>query len=152
MNEAPQARVLPPVYLLLAGGIMAALHVLAPGPRWVAAPWRLVGWLPIAGGVAVAFTAWIAFARAGTPVRPFEESTALVTHGPFAATRNPMYLGMVSVLLGTAILLGTVSPFLVPPAFVAFIEHRFVRREERMLEARFGDAYRSYWTRVRRWL
>jgi protein-S-isoprenylcysteine O-methyltransferase Ste14 len=107
------------------------------------------GLLPIAGGVAVAVVGERAFKRAGTAVLP---SSALVTTGPFAVTRNPMYLGLVLCLLGWAVLLGSLVPFAVVPAFFALVHFRFVRHEEPSWPR--GSARRStpYKARVRRWL
>jgi protein-S-isoprenylcysteine O-methyltransferase Ste14 len=85
-------------------------------------------------------------------VLPFSEPSALVTTGPFAFTRNPMYLGLVLALLGWAVLLGSLVPFAVVPAFFALIHYRFVLREEPFMMDRFGQEFASYRERVRRWL
>jgi protein-S-isoprenylcysteine O-methyltransferase Ste14 len=143
---------LPPAWFLGAGALMLALDQLLPLARLVPWPWTLLGALPIVAGIALALAAVRRFHRAGTPVRPFELSNALVTDGPFRFTRNPMYLGMMLVLLGLALLLGTLTPLLVLPAFFALIHLRFVRLEEAFLELHFGEAYRAYKERVRRWL
>ena len=63
-----------------------------------------------------------------------------------------MYMGMVFALTGFAIWLGTLSAFLVVPAFIAFITKRFIVYEERMLLEKFGDEYREYRMRVSRWI
>lgn len=94
----------------------------------------------------------IAFNKAGTPVVPFERSTALVVTGFYRWTRNPMYLGLVLILLGAAMLLGTLSAFLPIPVFVWIIQTRFIRGEERFLEDIFGNEYLAYKSKVRRWL
>ena len=100
----------------------------------------------------VVFWARMLFIKAGTTVKPYHESSELVTMGPFNLTRNPMYLSMTVFLLGLAILLGSLTPFFVIPVFIWIITTRFIRVEERMLEQRFGDSYRAYKTRVRRWI
>ena len=76
----------------------------------------------------------------------------MVTGGPFAFTRNPMYLGLVLCLLGWAVLLGSLVPFAVVPAFLALLHFRFVLREEPFMADRFGQDYASYHEQVRRWL
>jgi protein-S-isoprenylcysteine O-methyltransferase Ste14 len=63
-----------------------------------------------------------------------------------------MYLGLTLALFGIAFVLGTVTPFLLPPLFAWFITVRFIRREEAILTAQFGEAYQDYARRVRRWL
>ena len=92
------------------------------------------------------------FSRAGTPVVPFERSTALVTNGSYRFTRNPMYVGMVMILAGIAVMLGTAGPWLPIPLFVWIIRANFIIGEERFLEQLFGQQYIAYKSRVRRWL
>ena len=145
-------RVMPPTFFYLAIGLMALLRWLLP--LWVFAPWpwNLLGLVPLIGGTWLAVAGSAAFQRAGTTVRPFSASTALVTGGLYRYSRNPMYLGMVIGLLGVGVLLGAVSPFLMVPAFAALLHWRFIAVEERMLTERFGAAYSDYQRRVRRWL
>ena len=100
----------------------------------------------------IVFWARMLFVKAGTTVKPFQESSELVMMGPFNLTRNPMYLSMTVFLLGLAILLGSLTPFFIIPFFVWIITKRFIRVEERMLEQRFGESYRAYKARVRRWI
>jgi protein-S-isoprenylcysteine O-methyltransferase Ste14 len=76
----------------------------------------------------------------------------LVQDGLFAFSRNPMYLGMVLVVLGVATLLRGAVPFVVPVVLAVLLYLRFIRFEERALEQTFGDDYRAYKARVRRWL
>jgi protein-S-isoprenylcysteine O-methyltransferase Ste14 len=92
------------------------------------------------------------FKRAGTNIRPFLPSTALVLSGPYRFTRNPMYLGMAGTLLGAGVFMGSITPFVVIPAFMALITERFIVREEEKLEAAFGREYLDYKARVWRWL
>ena len=72
--------------------------------------------------------------------------------GPYKFTRNPMYLGMAGILLGAAVYMGSITPFVVIPAFMALITERFIVPEEAKLEAAFGGQYLEYKKRVRRWL
>ena len=66
--------------------------------------------------------------------------------------RNPMYLGMVLILIGAALLLGTLSPFIIIPLFAITMDRIFIVAEERMLDERFGDERKQYKTNVRRWI
>jgi protein-S-isoprenylcysteine O-methyltransferase Ste14 len=143
--------VLPPVWLLMALVASFALDRWWPIARLVQAPWKYAGYLPLALGAFMAITAAGAFRRAGTPVIPFEHSTTLVTGGWFRVTRNPMYLGLSLILLGVALIDGTLGAFLPLPLFVAILHFRFIRAEERFLEGIFGDQYRDYRAQVRRW-
>jgi protein-S-isoprenylcysteine O-methyltransferase Ste14 len=75
-----------------------------------------------------------------------------VTAGPYRYTRNPMYVGLTLILLGAWLLLGTASAMLPIAVFVWFIQERFIRGEERFLDQIFGEEYRGYKSRVRRWI
>ena len=92
------------------------------------------------------------FVRAGTDVIPFRNVSALVTTGVFRFTRNPMYLGMVLVLLGCAVTVGAATALIIPPLFMVIVELRFIRPEEAMLRELFPEEYPAYCQRVRRWL
>ena len=97
------------------------------------------GWIVFAIGLIVAHTGLLTFILAGTPWLPFSPATKLVTHGFYRMTRNPMYLGLSIAYVGLAFVLwGLISTVIV--------------KEEEYLEQRFGDEYRAYKKRVRRWL
>lgn len=145
-------RVLPPVYFFVTVGVMLGLHFLWPWGRFLHAPFVWIGLLPILLGIVINMIADSEFKRLGTTVKPFQQSSALVIRGPFRFTRNPMYLGMVLILVGSATVLGSVGAFVVIPVFVWVITVRFIHAEESMLEQEFGDAFAEYKRRVRRWL
>lgn len=145
-------RILPPFWFLLALLAMWLLHRHLPGPRLLGWPWTLSGLVPVIAGVGLVLGGAGRFRRAGTPIRPFTESTALVLAGPFRWTRNPMYLGLLLALAGVAVCLGTTSPWLPVPAVWWVLDRGFVRNEEALLGQRFGSAYDDYCRRVRRWL
>ena len=142
----------PPVWAVLSGLAMLALHHWLPGATWLQPPWTALGLLPVGAGIALALSAARLFVRAGTPLEPWTSPTALVAAGPYRFTRNPMYLGLALCLAGFALWLGTATPPLVIPLFVLVITFGFVRREERRLEQRFREPYRRYRARVRRWI
>ena len=131
---------------------MAVLHFGFPIAQPIREPYRYAGAVLIALAVALGFWALALFRRAGTGVVPFSEATTLVVRGPYRFTRNPMYLAMAGILVGTAIWLGSVTPWLVLPAFMALIAERFIAPEEAMLERVFGESYARYRAAVRRWL
>ena len=143
---------LPPLLFLCAIVAMVALQLLAPMGQIVHGPWRLLGMPLIAIGLALNAWADRLFKRRGTAVSPLAASTALVIDGPFAYTRNPMYLGLVLLSMGIALALGGVSPWLIVPVFAGLLRVRFISMEESKLAASFGQQYLEYAARVRRWL
>ena len=145
-------KILPPVYFLAAVIFMVGLNYAAPVKIVLSAPITYLGAGLIAIGFFVVIWPATTFARVGTPIKPLEISTNLVTDGMYRVTRNPMYLGMVVVLLGIAILFGSASPFFVIPGFGWLIQTKFVKPEEALLEETFGREYIEYKLRVRRWL
>ena len=111
-----------------------------------------LGWALVAVGVALMGSAVMTFRRAGTSLNPAKPTTRVVVHGPYRFTRNPMYVGWVIVYLGCVLLPNTVWPLVSLPVVLVLISRAVIAKEERYLEAKFGDAYRAYKARVRRWL
>jgi len=145
-------RVIPPVYFLLALLLMVGLHYAFPVRQVMQFPYRYGGLVFVLGGILLVLWAARLFGQAGTTIKPFQQASALVVRGPYRLTRNPMYVGMVTVLVGIAVLLGSLSPGIIIPLFMALIEVRFIRSEEKALERTFGPEYGAYKARVRRWL
>jgi protein-S-isoprenylcysteine O-methyltransferase Ste14 len=92
------------------------------------------------------------FVGAGTDVKPWKTTSAVVSQGIYAFTRNPMYLGMALIYLGLAIAFLSLSALVLLPLVLVAVQTQVIAREERYLEAKFGDEYRAYKARVRRWL
>jgi protein-S-isoprenylcysteine O-methyltransferase Ste14 len=145
-------RILPPAWFLGAVVLMSALHWGAPLYRWHVPALRWLGGALVVAGFVLTLASARLFARHGTAIKPFERSSALVTSGPYRFTRNPMYVGLVAMLAGLALLLEALSALLVVPIFAWIVATRFIAVEERMLAERFGTAYAEYRARVRRWL
>lgn len=148
---AETRRLLPPHYLL---ALLAILPLLAwPGPRGpLPLPWALVGVVPAVLGIWIMVAGSRAFAAAGTAIVPGQPATRLVTTGPFRFSRNPMYLGMVLLLVGGAVVLNAPLALLAPLAMYAILRFGFIRAEEAQMQAQFGAEYADYRSRVRRWL
>jgi len=142
----------PPMLLLLAIISMVLLGLLLPGVRLVASAWRFLALPPLAAGIALNLLADRAFKVVKTTVKPLLPSTSLVTDGVFCLTRNPMYLGFVLLLIALWLVLGSLTPGIAVVLFALLIGRYFVRPEEEKLAATFGDAYRSYRAKVRRWI
>ena len=145
-------KVLPPTYFLVALLGMTVLHFVWPLGRYCSFPLTLTGLAPLLVGVLLNLAADREFKRHATTVKPFEQSSALVTAFPFSLSRNPMYLGVAVMLLGVALLLGTISPLLPVVVFPILMDVKFVRVEERMLAETFGTEWVRYRSKVRRWI
>ena len=148
----PTSRVLPPIFFLGSILLMVLLRFMFPGPQWALTSGRAIGGFLLLLGILLNVMSARLFEKRGTAIKPFERSKALVVEGPYRFTRNPMYLGMLIILLGLGMLLGSTIPLLVIPVFLMLITTRFVLVEEHMLAERFGKAYKEYSARVRRWL
>lgn len=145
-------KILPPTYLLIAILAMLVIHFVLPLSRIVPMPWNFAGLVPLLLGIAINLFADKALHTANTTVKPFIESTTLVTDSVYGFSRHPMYLGFALVLMGLAILLGSLTPWLIVPIFAGLMEGVFIRVEERMLEEKFGPAWLEYKNKVRRWI
>ncbi len=145
-------KLLPTHYLLFAISIAVALHFLLPGMTIFPRLWNLLGLIPLVGGIIINLIADGAFHKAGTTVRPFQESTALITDSVFRMSRHPMYFGFLLVLIGVAMLLRSLTPWFIIPLFAVLIDCVFIKVEEQMLLARFGQAWLEYKAKVRRWI
>jgi protein-S-isoprenylcysteine O-methyltransferase Ste14 len=142
----------PLVYLLVAILLAVALHLLLPFRELMPFPWRLVGLLPLLLGIILNVFADRSLKRHETTIKPFALSRALVTDGVYRVSRHPMYLGMILIIAGIAVLLGSLGAWLTLPLLATLLDLSFIRIEERMLEETFGQAYRSYRRQARRWL
>jgi protein-S-isoprenylcysteine O-methyltransferase Ste14 len=134
--------------------LMWALNRYCPISSVIAPPWNRLGWVLIATAPLAPITAIVQFRRAHTTTNPFDPSkvTALVTAGIYRWTRNPMYAGLSMLLVGWAVRLGTLSPFMLVPPFILLMTQVQILPEERALRERFGDEYDRYCQQVGRWL
>ena len=149
MNSGPA---LPPLYLFTSLAAMVLLHFFIPVYEVTPYPLNIIGLIPLALGIILNLAADKALKKHGTTVKPYEESTRLITTGVYQYSRNPMYLGMVLILIGVALLMGSLTPYIIVPGFIVAIEQVFIRAEESMLHEEFGHDWTAYRENVRRWL
>ena len=152
--SGPNIRV-PPLYFI--GGFLLGLmaHAYKPiplAPNGLTVSGIRGGWIVFAVGLIVAHTGLLTFILAGTPWLPFSPATTLVTHGFYRFTRNPMYLGLTLAYIGLAAVLDTAWPLILLPFVLWGLISTVIKKEEEYLEQRFGDEYREYKKRVRRWV
>ncbi len=145
-------RILPPTWLLISILLMIGLHLALPIAAIIPAAWSLFGLIPLILGVAINLIADWVFHQLSTSVNPFEKPAALATSGVFQVSRNPMYLGFVLILIGVAILLGSLTPFLVIVPFFVWMDQAYIRVEEQSMMEKFGSKWLDYKFTTRRWL
>jgi protein-S-isoprenylcysteine O-methyltransferase Ste14 len=161
MNQQPasmpkdRAGVIAPPPLIYLGGLLIGLTVnrwWRPCPIFATAGFRWSGLALVVVGVALAVAGRRALLAAETNINPFKPTTSIVNSGPFRFTRNPLYLALTLIYLGLTLVANTwwCFPLLVP--VLLLIHFGVVMREERYLERKFGDSYRDYRLRVRRYL
>ncbi len=145
-------KIMPPTVLLVSVIAMVALNLLLSVMTIIPPYWNLLGIIPLAAGMILDLVASRAFRRVNTTVRPFTESSVLVTDGLFRVTRNPMYLGFVLIVTGLAVLIRSLTPWVVVLGFVILLDREYIVVEERMLGEKFGTRWIDYKQRTRRWL
>ena len=115
-------------------------------------PYNKIGLIILVIGLSLTFYSFYLFKKNKTPILPGKKPTFVVIEGPYNFTRNPMYLGVSTALLGAAIYFGNLLSFLAPIIFFLIMNYYFVPFEEKLMENLFGKKYLSYKKQVRRWL
>ena len=151
-NDCPGVIAFPPLIFLIAVVIGVGAHFLCPVLLSPPTPWRILGAVLAVTAATIALSARGQMVKAGTNVRPDLPSTAIVTGGPYRFTRNPMYLSLCLLNLGIGLMLRDLVPVLLTLVLAAVFQMGMIAREERYLEAKFGEVYSCYRHRVRRWL
>lgn len=152
--KTPELKIPPPLVALV---FSAGMWMLAAAPPLLQVPTLIRVFLAAViavVGVAIALTGVFSFRRVKTTVNPMKPRSAssLVTSGVYRVTRNPMYLGLLLVLIGWAVYLSSAWALLGVVGFVFYITRFQIQPEEQALAALFSAEYSAYKTRVRRWL
>lgn len=142
----------PPILYLGAVAIGLVLDALVPLGHGGVPVVRAVGFVLLAMGVALHLWTYRAFQRSDTTVMPHRGATHLVTDGPFAWSRNPIYLGNTLALVGAGLAFDVLWLVVLAPLAVLGVTRLAILREERHLALKFGAAWDAYAARVRRWL
>ena len=152
--KALELKIPPPIYALSIALLMWSLNKYIPITHFIDSPWNKVGLgIIIIAGIFDLWSLFLFFKKRTTfnPMKP-ETTTGLVSTGLYKISRNPMYVGMLIMLFGFAVWLGSVTPFLVLPLFYFVITAMQIKPEERFLFEKFGAEYQTYKDSVRRWL
>lgn len=146
----------PPPFVFAGGWLVAwwlntrldfAIHGAGPGLLQTSLGAALAGC-----GLLLMFWGMATFIRARTAVIPRHPARALVAHGPYRFSRNPMYVGLSALYVGLALLINWAWPLVTLPIVLIVLTTAVIRREERYLRRAFGDDYEAYCRRVRRWV
>lgn len=151
--DTAQVRIRPPIALALAIATALGLDSIWPLPFLPAGfPRAWAGGVVIAAAVALFIWAIVTMIRAGTNVPTSMPTIRIVDSGPYGLTRNPIYLAMIWLIFGLALGLDTALLIIAMIVFAVLIRYQVIVHEEAYLESKFGDEYRAYRSRVRRWL
>lgn len=154
MTESLELKIPPPLWLALYAGLMKVAAVAFPQAH-LSLPFA-AGLCPILVGLGLSLAAAgiVAVRSAGTTLNPRrpEATRCVVDQGVYGVTRNPMYLGLLLLLLGWGVHLQNAASLLVIAPWMATITRWQIQPEERILEERFGETYLDYRRRVPRWL
>lgn len=143
---------LPPTLFLLFLAAMTLVRIVFAETILLFYPWNLAGIPLFVGGLLLSWLGARKFKRVGTNIHTFKEPDLFVTDHLYGFSRNPMYLGFALAIFGMAIVLGNPCSFAFALLFFVLLERCYIRYEERILEERFGEAYRAYRAKTRRWL
>ena len=152
--ERLELKIPPIVQLVVFVGLMWILAVLLPSLSSTFSASSLVALVLATAGVVFALFGVLEFRFAATTVDPRvpDQSASLVTSGVYRISRNPMYVGFLLLLIGWGVFLCNIASFLLLPFFVMYMSRFQITPEERFMQEKFGDGYRQYKTRVRRWV
>jgi len=139
----------PPRIAMLLLGAAVVLHLMIPFELF--SSWRIAAVLVGSTGLAIMLRAWWLFRKAGTAICPTDQATKLITGDIFATTRNPMYLGIIMMMLGIALYSGSAPFYAAALLNFLVLNGIFCPYEERRLSRSFS-AYDAYASRVRRWI
>ena len=150
--DNPQVIAFPPALYgatLLIGLALSFIFPVAFLPRGVR---LMAGVLTIIGAAALAISAFQTMNRARTAINPSQPTTAIVSDGVFAFSRNPIYLSLTLLYVGIALVFNALLALLLLFPLLIVVQNGIVKREEIYLERKFGADYLSYKSRVRRWI
>ena len=152
-NDHASVAVFPPLPFVLAFVVGILVHVLWEPFRFIPAFWigHAAGWPLVLAAAMLVVWAQRTMNRFGERSNVYRPTNVLISTGPFSFTRNPMYLSMALLYGGISLIVNIVWPIVVLPGVLMVVHYAVIRREERYLERKFGQVYRHYRARVRRW-
>lgn len=152
--QALELKIPPVVLVFITAALMWVLASVVPNPGFAFSAAPVVAVILASAGTVVSLLGVLEFRSAGTTVDPRApgQSASLVTRGVYRVSRNPMYLGLFFVLCAWGIYLANVPALALLPAFALYMNKFQIGPEERHMRAKFGEEFRRYAERVRRWV
>jgi protein-S-isoprenylcysteine O-methyltransferase Ste14 len=139
-----------PIFIFASIGLIILFFLMLPEDNIIPIPYNLAGLIIALGGFHLMGKARSIFKKYETSLG-YEEPSRIVTKGPFQKTRNPMYLGMVLLLLGLAVCFQNIFSLLIPVLFFLYLHFLVIPKEEKKMKDIFGDEYLEYKKQVGRW-
>jgi protein-S-isoprenylcysteine O-methyltransferase Ste14 len=150
-SDRPNSIPWPPlIFVGMAAIAVAFNHIWPHGVDWPLL--KYIGGALLLCGIAIEVWSFLAFRKHQTTIMPNKGADHLITSGPFAHSRNPIYLANTLLVSGAGLYFGNL--WLIPAAFIAAIltQELAIKREEKHLALKFGEAWTEYLKRVPRWL
>lgn len=145
-------KIYPPLMVLVGIIIQLLMGYIAPVEPLLSATWQYIGIALMVLGFATILLAARSFRKHETTIIPDGQPSTLMEGGLFAYSRNPIYVAMAVLLVGSGLAIGHIWALIVVPLFVLLVQQIWIVKEEENLEAEFGQIYRNYKIKVRRWL
>jgi protein-S-isoprenylcysteine O-methyltransferase Ste14 len=152
LADHPRVITFPPLILLAAYLAGRFLHDIWPLPFFTFAGSWTLGWVIVAVALILPLWSFLTFHRANTAVNPYRPTTSIVTTGPFRFSRNPMYGALLVIQAAFSLNMHNLWQLIMVLPMWAILRYGVIAPEERYLEEKFGEEYRQYKARVRRWV
>jgi len=152
LKDHADVKIHPPILVLIHLAMAFAAKWAIPIPFAVPAVVQNIGFVLLAIGFLLGAAAFMEFRKAGTTINPHGNVSSIIGSGVYRFTRNPIYLGMVLMLIGLPLLSGTWWGLILAPVLIFSLNNLVIQHEETYLERKFGEVYTGYKSRVRRWL
>jgi protein-S-isoprenylcysteine O-methyltransferase Ste14 len=147
-----EKKIMPTTWFLGFLGATIAAGILLPLRHVIPFPYNHLGWIPVIIGVVLNLWTDNLFKKQDTTVKPYLKPTRFICYGPFCVSRNPMYLGMLIILIGTAVLFKSVLLTIPALLYLLIMQVFYIRKEEAFLIEQFGDEFLQYKKKVRQWI
>ena len=151
-EENKKMRIKPPHIAILLLFLSWLINYLFPQFRFIFGIYRYIGIVILILGLSITFYSFYLFKKNKTPILPGEKPKFMVAKGTYKFTRNPMYLGVTTALLGISIYIGNLLSLISPVVFFLIMNYIYIPFEERLMENIFKKDYVRYKSKVRRWI